>query len=150
MSTPCPAPVYRAVTYVHVASVEVALEFYALLGFTPGFVLRPDGKRAVWAKACSRASGVPGSAEMFFARASGPIAADQQAVLFYMYSQDVADLRAHLLASGLFDGGVYRGQAGPNGGRRVVFEIYHPPHMERGELRVVDPDGYVILVGQLE
>jgi hypothetical protein len=28
-------------------------------------------------------------------------------------------------------------------------EIHHPHYMPAGEIRVVDPDGYVLLVGQL-
>ena len=32
---------------------------------------------------------------------------------------------------------------------RVVFEVYHPNHMKDGELRVADPDGYCLLVGQI-
>lgn len=149
MSDRCPAPVYRAVTYAHVADVDAALAFYGLLGFAPGHVLRTATGRAFWASAGST-GGRPGLAELFFACASGPVKAEEQAVLFYLYSADVAALRAHLLASGVHDGGVYSGQAGPGDGRRVAFEIYHPRHMECGELRVVDPDGYVVLIGQLE
>lgn len=149
MTDRCPAPVYRVVTYAHVADVDVALAFYRLLGFEPGHVLRNPTGRAFWASAGSR-GGRPGLGEMFFACASGPVKADEQAVLFYMYGADVKALRSHLLANGVRDGGIYRGQAGPDDGRRVVFEVYHPPHMECGELRVVDPDGYVVLVGQLE
>ena len=33
--------------------------------------------------------------------------------------------------------------------RRVVFEVYHPNHMQGGELRVADLDGYCLLVGQI-
>jgi hypothetical protein len=31
----------------------------------------------------------------------------------------------------------------------MVHAIAHPAHMKGGELRVIDPDGYVILIGQL-
>jgi hypothetical protein len=31
-----------------------------------------------------------------------------------------------------------------------VGEIEHPSYMPAGELRVLDPDGYVVLVGQLD
>jgi len=85
-----------------------------------------------------------------FARADGPVDAGQQAVIFYMYSTDVAALRRHLLASGLRDSGRYGGAAGPGDGPGMVFEVSHPHYMHAGELRIADPDGYVILVGQLE
>jgi len=98
---------------------------------------------AFWALAES------GKAEIMLARADGPIDPEQQAVIFYMYSTDVAGLRRHLLGNGLHDGGRYCGAAGPNDGRRVVFEVAHPDYMQAGEVRVADPDGYCILVGQL-
>lgn len=135
-------------TYLHVADVEASVAFYAALGFEVGNVYRETSGAAFWA-AVKRDNGDGSAAELFFARASGPIDASQQAVLIYLYSADVAALRTHLLASGLHDGGHYHGQAGPNNGHRVVFEIYQPQHMPAGELRIVDPDGYVLLVGQL-
>lgn len=84
------------------------------------------------------------------ARADGPVDAEQQAILLYMYSLDVAALRRHLLANGLRDGGVYSGAASPGDGPSMVFEVAHPHYMPAGEIRIADPDGYVILVGQLE
>ncbi len=83
-----------------------------------------------------------------FAMSSGPIDAEQQAVLFYMYSDDVAGLRQHLLKSGLADGGDYCGQLGPNNGRSIVFDVSYPDYMPAGEIRVADPDAYCILIGQ--
>lgn len=150
MSTTPAAPsspwsVNRIVTYAHVVDVDVSIEFYALLGFGVVSSLRDDHGRGktFWARAAS------GTAEIMFARASGPVDPTVQAVLFYMYSVDVVILRRHLLKSGLFDGGAYLGQCGPNNGRRVVFEISRPHYMPAGEFRIADPDGYCILVGQL-
>ena len=137
-----PGAVNRLVAFVHVANVDTSLEFYALLGFSVRSALR-DGAASFWAMAQS------GGGEIMFARASGPVDADQQAVLFYMYSERVADLRERLLRAGLHDGGAFNGMPGPGGGRRVVFALTHPRHMPAGELRIADPDGYVILVGQL-
>lgn len=34
------------------------------------------------------------------------------------------------------------------GGAAVVFEVAFPDHMKTGELRVADPDGYCVLIGQ--
>ncbi|MFZ2872955.1 MAG: hypothetical protein WAZ94_00565, partial [Phycisphaerales bacterium] len=53
------------------------------------------------------------AAEIMFAQADGAIEPGCQGVLFYMYCDDVEALRAHLLASGVADGGEYRGQPGP-------------------------------------
>jgi hypothetical protein len=138
------ASIRNLIPFAHVADVDASLAFYALLGFVCDSVLRDEHGRAFWASAKSE------RAEIMFARADGPIAPEQQAVLFYMYSQDVAALRAHLISQGLHDGGPFRGQQGPNNGRRVVFAVSRPDYMKAGEVRVADPDGYCILVGQLE
>lgn len=82
------------------------------------------------------------------ALASEPVVASQQAMLLYMHANDVMALRRHLLACGVQDGGSachLWGKATPNG---LVSAVTFPDHMERGELRVQDPDGYVVLIGQ--
>ncbi len=137
--------VNRLVPYAHVANVGQSMTFYALLGFAPVNVVRDahGGGEPYWAMLSS------GQAEIMLARASGPIDAGQQAVLFYMYAEDVGALRAHLLASGLADGNSFHGQPGPDGGRGVVFAINRPAYMPAGEMRVHDPDGYVLQIGQL-
>jgi hypothetical protein len=142
----CPdaACVRNLIPLVHVADVEASLAFYALLGFVTGDTMKDDRGRTHWGSAASN------KAEIMFAQADPDPVPEQQAVLFYMYVVDVAALRAHLLASDLHDGGAYCGQCGPNKGRRVVFEVSRPDYMAAGELRVADPDGYCILVGQLE
>ena len=66
------------------------------------------------------------------AQADGPIDPEQQAVLFYCWSPDVRALRDELVAAGV-----------------EVGEIHHPFYMRAGEFRIADPDGYVVLVGQL-
>lgn len=118
--------------------------FYKLLGFTPENTLRDERGKPFWSLMQTA-----GGAAIMLARASGPINAEEQAVLFYMYSQNIAALREHLLAGGLHDGGIYYGQPGPNGGRRVVFAVKRQDYMPAGEMRVADPDGYCILIGQL-
>lgn len=138
-----PHAVSALVPYAHVADVERSLAFYALMGFAQRSAhAGPDG-RTVWAEAVS------GDARLMLAQASGPIAADQQAVLFYMYAKDLAALRAHLLKHGTQEGGPYLGKPSPPTGHAVAFAIAHPFYMPAGELRLHDPDGYVILVGQL-
>jgi len=64
-------------------------------------------------------------------RASEPVVASQQAVLFYLYSPDLIALREHLAASGV-----------------KVSAITYPEYMLKGEICLVDPDGYTLLIGQ--
>jgi hypothetical protein len=68
-----------------------------------------------------------------FALASGQIIASQQEVLFYLYSSDLVALRQHLLDRGV-----------------EVTQITYPFYMPNGEIRLEDPDGYVLLVGQAD
>lgn len=133
--------------YVHVLDVERSLAFYAKFGFvTQASHASPDG-RVAWA------SIVCGGARIMLARASGPIAAEDQAVLLYMHGADVQGLRAHLVSRGVRDSGPFTGQPGPAGGRSreagEVFDVTRPFYMPAGEVRVHDPDGYVLLIGQL-
>jgi hypothetical protein len=136
-----PCLVNRLVPFVHVADVEASLGFYALLGFVPKDTMKDACGNTFWALAQSD------RAEIMLARADGPIDAAVQAVLFYMYTTDVAGLRRHLLGEGLHDGGVFRGAGGPD--RCVAFAVAHPDYMRAGEMRVADPDGYCILIGQV-
>ena len=143
-SPPHACTVNRIVPFVHVADVDASLAFYALLGFAPQRTMKDHIGRAFWAIAQSD------TAEIMLARADGPIDAGQQAVLFYMYTADVAGLRRHLLAGGLHDAGAYSGAKSPHDGPRTAFNIAHPDYMQAGEMRITDPDGYIILIGQLQ
>jgi predicted enzyme related to lactoylglutathione lyase len=111
----------------HVADVAAATAFYETLGFevcssfTP-----PDGTMAVWVSLRS------GSAELMLSRASAPVVAREQAVLFYVYCCDVEALHAELAEAGL--------RPGP-----IAKPFYNP----KGEFRLVDPDGYVVMVAHL-
>jgi len=136
--------VNRLVPYVHVADVEASLAFYGLLGFAAQNVMKDGRGRAFWALAQSS------EAEIMLARADGPIDAGQQAVILYMYSADVSALRRHLVAGGVRDSGAYSGASSPSDGPGTIFDVAHPHHMPAGEVRIIDPDGYVILVGQLD
>jgi predicted lactoylglutathione lyase len=134
---------------VHVEDVEASALFYSLLGFECDSRYRlHDGKTNFIGMNA-------GKARIFLTLASGPIAPSQQAVLFYMYSLDVKKMRDHLLAQALEDGGIppgmrKRGEEGYMPERRAVYNIIYPFYMPEGELRVQDPDGYTILIGQLE
>jgi hypothetical protein len=138
--------VNRLVPMAHVADVDRSAEFYSLLGFS--CESRFSGVNGV----TNFAGMVSGQAKIFLALASEPVIATQQAVLFYLYSEDVAELRRHLLERGLLDGGPPPGE-GPGlqlPERNAVFDLRYPFYMPIGELRVHDIDGYVLLIGQLE
>jgi hypothetical protein len=63
--------------------------------------------------------------------ASAPIDRHQQAVLFYLYAEDLDGLRDHLLANGVWVGPIRDGSPGP----------------ER-EIAISDPDGYCLMIAE--
>ena len=119
-------PIDALIPHAHVADVGRSIDFYRLLGLEIERTHEVDG-RLVWAF-LARADG----ARVMLALADGPVDASQQAVLFYCWTQDVAALRDDLLRAGADPGPIRR-----------------PFYMPAGELRLVDPDGYVLLVGQV-
>jgi hypothetical protein len=131
----------------HVADVDRSADFYALLGFTCASRFSDPAGKTNWCEL------VAGSARLFLARASAPVVASDQAVLFYLYAADVRTLRKHLLERGLTDAGPIPWETGGSGGAApkglAVFDIVPRFYMPDGELRVHDPDGYVLLIGQL-
>lgn len=129
--------------YLHVADPLRSIEFYTKLGFRCVAKVGPE-ERPVWAK-MEGDRGV-----LMLAQSDGKINAGEQAVMLYLYSADVRSLRTSLLEAGLADGGVYRGGDGePFAPEGTTFEIIAPSWMPDGEMRLHDPDGYVIQVGQL-
>ncbi len=62
-----------------------------------------------------------------------PIDPAGQGVLFYLYSRDLAALRAQLLSAGIDAGEILDGTPGP-----------------LRQMRVLDPDGYVLVVAEIE
>ena len=112
------------VPMVFVADVERSIEFYRHLGFEVGNTFAAgDATKPTWAWLQS------GEAQLMLAAASHPVVAEQQRVLFYIYTDDVAAARASLIEAGI----------GPG-------EITAPFYAPRGEFRLVDPDGYVVMV----
>ncbi len=148
----CPAKctIKDHVPMAHVADVQRSIEFYALLGFTCHSRFSDDQGVPYYAAVSNHL------AELMFARASGPIDPTVQAVLFYMYCDDVSALRDHLLSKGYVDGGLPPSERTPQDCLSIsptgpiVFQVTHPDYMQEGEIRLHDPDGYVILVGQSE
>jgi catechol 2,3-dioxygenase-like lactoylglutathione lyase family enzyme len=109
-----------------VASVPRSIEFYGRLGFTVKNTVEHDGALN-WAWLSS------GKADLMVTTASDPVVASQQAILFYLYTRDVAKFQTEMRAKGV-----------------TVGEITRPFYMPNGEVRITDPDGYVLLVGQDE
>ena len=108
-----------------VADVQRSVDFYKYLGMeTRGSLKAPSGQLRWVHLGCEQA-------DLMFARASDPVIASQQAVLFYLYSPDLIALRVHLLGNGV-----------------KVSPITYPDYMTKGEIRLDDPDGYVLLIGQ--
>ncbi len=107
-----------------VADVARSIAFYEHLGFSVGNTFTPPESEAPtwgWLKS--------GDAHLMIAKASEPIAPEEQAVLFYLYTDDVAATRDALVEAGL--------SPGP-----IATPFYAP----RGEFRLVDPDGYALMI----
>ena len=125
MKTGAKRAVERLIAMAHVADVRRSADFYSLLGFLVVGTFKNAAGVLCWAHLES------GNANLMSSKADGPILAEQQAVLFYLYSDDLTGLREPLLASGV-----------------TVAGITYPFYMPKGEFRLADPDGYVPLIGQ--
>ena len=113
------------VPMAHVRSVGDSIAFYRKLGFEVRSTFAPEGRsEPTWAWLQSE-----GGASVMLALASHPVIAEQQAVLFYIYGDDVPATRSRLEAAGV--------SVGP-----IEYPFYAP----RGEFRVTDPDGYVLMI----
>ena len=111
----------------HAADLQRAVDFYQRLGMEVRGSLRNPAGYLQWVHlSCEQA-------DLMFARASEPVVPSQQTVLFYLYSPDLVALREHLLAAGV-----------------KVSSITYPDYMPKGEIRLEDPDGYVLLIGQAD
>jgi len=102
------------------------MAFYRHLGFIVTSVYYYRG-HPVWAALQSEA------AELMVTLDGEAIDPAGQGVLFYLYSPDLTALRVQLLANGVDAGDVEDGTPGP-----------------REEMKVTDPDGYVLMVAQIE
>jgi hypothetical protein len=125
-------PIDALTAYAHVADVGRSVEFYRHLGLDVQGSYESEGK-LVWALVAGPgAAPNRAGARLMLALASGPVDAARQAVLFYCWSPDVEALHDELVAAGI-----------------AVGDITRPFYMPAGEFRAEDPDGYVLLVGQL-
>ena len=124
MSSSVSNPARALVPMAFVKSVAASIAFYGRLGFTVENTFTPSGQEELaWAWLQS------GRAQIMLAKATDPVVASEQAVLFYLYCDDVPAAWERLIAEGV--------EAGP---------IQHPFYAPKGEFRIQDPDGYVIMV----
>ena len=114
------------IPFVHVEDVARSIAFYHHLGFTLASVYKYRGQ-PVWAELDSQ------GAAMMVSTDGDPIDPAGQGVLFYLYSNDLPALRAQLLVAGVTVGEIEDGSPGP-----------------REQMRLTDPDGYVLMVAQIE
>lgn len=124
-----PPPAERVnglIPFVHVEDVARSIAFYHHLGFTLASVYKYRGQ-PVWAELDSR------GAVLMVSTDGDPIDPAGQGVLFYLYSDDLPALRAQLLSAGVEAGEIEDGTPGP-----------------REQMRLTDPDGYVLMVAQTE
>ena len=119
------AKVTGLIPMAHAADVERSVDFYKHLGMEVRSSLRAPSGDLQWVHLASD------QADIMITRASEPVISSQQAVLFYLYSPDLITLREHLVASGV-----------------KVSPITYPEYMPKGEIRIDDPDGYCLLIGQ--
>lgn len=114
----------QLVPMTFVSDIERSIDFYKHLGFEVGNTFAADGgTKPSWAWLQS------GSAPLMLATANESIIADQQRILFYIYTEDVPTAHATLTEAGL--------NPGP-----IATPFFAP----RGEFKVVDPDGYVLMI----
>jgi catechol 2,3-dioxygenase-like lactoylglutathione lyase family enzyme len=110
---------------IHVDNSARSLRFYQQLGFEVVQSLEAD-RHSAWTLLRN------GEAELMIATATEPVEVTAQGVFLYLYSSDIVGLYDELKALGLAPG-----------------EMHNPPYMPAGEFRLADPDGYVLLFGQL-
>ena len=120
--------VFNLVPSAHVADVERSLAFYSRLGFVEDGRWADDGL-LVWASMHARALR---SARIMFSLGEDRVEPHDQGIHFYCFCDDAVTLHARLVGEGL-----------------EPTPIEHPQHMEDGEFRLDDPDGYKIVIGQV-
>lgn len=124
-----PAPPAQRVSglipFVHVRNVERSIAFYHHLGFIVTSIYKYRGTPA-WAELQSEGA-------VLMVTTGDPVDQADQGILFYLYSANLAALREQLVAAGIDVGEIVDGTPGP-----------------REEMRLVDPNGYVLMIAQIE
>jgi catechol 2,3-dioxygenase-like lactoylglutathione lyase family enzyme len=111
------------VPLARVADVAASIEWYERIGFRLENTFE-EGGVLNWAYLARD------GAHLMLGHATEPVT-DRQAVLFYLYADDVAAYHCELGEQGV--------EVGP-----LEPRFY----MENGEFRISDPDGYTLLVGE--
>jgi hypothetical protein len=101
--------------------------FYKTLGFTVANQHPEDVPTPIWVWLNA------GKANLMLHSTEEPIVASEQRIFFYVYVQDVASFREEVIAAGI--------AAGP---------LTRPFYLPRGEFEVRDPDGYAVMIAQLD
>ncbi len=116
----------RALTpFVKVMDVERSVAFYRLLGMHVRDTFEPHGVLA-WAHLeCNEA-------HLMVERGHHPDP-EGQGVQFYLFADNLAALREQLVSNGVEPGPIEDGAPGPS-----------------QEMRLIDPDGYCLMVAQIE
>jgi ketosteroid isomerase-like protein len=125
VTSPPPRRVSRLTPFVHVTDVERSAAWYGHLGFVVTEIFTPGG-RLNWANLVS------GEVELMLQRAFGRLP-DSGAIVLWLYSHDLAALRDQLVAAGVSAGEIVDGAPGP-----------------RQQIELTDPDGYTVMVAQIE
>ena len=116
---------------IHVLDMERSVAFYRLLGFEIGNSVPREGPMEwVWLYAPKVADWKRGP-NLMLTRSACAVDIEAQEVLFYLYAADLPALRERLLAAGVGAG-----------------EISYPEYLPDGEFRVMDPDGYTLMLAQ--
>jgi catechol 2,3-dioxygenase-like lactoylglutathione lyase family enzyme len=118
--------VSRLIPFVRVVDVERSVAFYQHLGFRLQDVAKYRD-RLSWASLDSD------GAQIMFEGTNGPPDPNRQRIEVYLYSHDLAALRAQLVAAGIDAGPIEDGSPGP-----------------REQMRVTDPDGYLLMIAQID
>ena len=118
--------VCNLIPFVHVSDLARSIAFYERLGFAVTDTHERDG-------ALDWAALEAGAAQLMLARAQAPIDRAHEAVLFYLYADDLSALRDRLVADGVQVGEIRDGTPGPS-----------------NEMGLADPDGYCLMVAQIE
>lgn len=112
------------VTMAFVADLVRSLAFYRALGFEARNTFTPDdASEPTWTFLAS------GAAQLMLTKASEPVVPEQQAVLFYLYFDDIAAVHAQLTGAGLQP-------------EAMTYPFFCP----KGEFRLRDPDGYCLML----
>jgi len=125
------APVSGLVPMLPVQDVERSAAFYELLGFAVGN-RQPREGRMHWA--WLYALHVPDwrrGPNLMLTRSDRVIELGVSRILFYLYAANLVALREELVRAGQ--------RPGP---------IQYPEYLPKGELRLLDPDGYCLMIAQ--